>query len=171
MSRATNWRMARAQRWEITLIISGLRVRQFLLIRRVLRLIVSEDLVESSKVELQQLSQEFRQRLRAFVPMPIHFDGVAASRDEPCPPPPYKLNRAFLEHQDWMLNLLERIDAIQSHGDASFREQRRSLTVEIQEHEAFLDAEISHAWHNHKARSAKSTGAGSIFPDVVDTCE
>lgn len=73
----------------------------------------------------------------------------------------------FLEHQDWIANIVDRVDAVPTHDDAAIRSQRRALITEIQEHEAFLDGELTQSWLTFKL--ATTTMNSRIRAESVDT--
>ncbi|GJN89311.1 hypothetical protein Rhopal_002291-T1 [Rhodotorula paludigena] len=108
---------------------------------------------------LAALAADFHARQRAFVsPSALVFQpSPAADRLARSPTPPLAFgapNSAFLGHEEALLALLTRIDAVESHGDADVKRARKELVREIERELSRLDAIKEHAWEEQSGSSA-----------------
>ncbi|GAA6020959.1 hypothetical protein JCM11491_001564 [Sporobolomyces phaffii] len=106
--------------------------------------------------KLSSLSSTFADRQSSFVrPTSFTFQqpSPASSPANATPPPPLAFgsaNSAFLSHEDFLVNLLSKIDAVESGGDRQVKQERKSLVRRVEKELSRLDAMKERAWEHQQ---------------------
>lgn len=128
----------------------------------------TDDEVRIAALEaLTKLAQDFTARRRAFVsPASLSFQPAPVSipsstSRSPTPPLAFESNNTpFLGYEDFLVSLLSRIDAVESHGIGEVKMARKNLVKEVEQELARLDDLKDQAWERLSA-SSSSTASGS----------
>ncbi|KAG0656987.1 hypothetical protein C6P46_006733 [Rhodotorula mucilaginosa] len=117
---------------------------------------------------LTKLAQDFTARRRAFVtPASLSFQPASVSTPSsssfgrsPTPPLAFESNNTpFLGYEDFLVSLLSRIDAVESHGIGEVKMARKNLVKEVEQELARLDDLKDQAWERLSASSSSSASA------------
>ncbi|GAA5972510.1 hypothetical protein JCM8115_003145 [Rhodotorula mucilaginosa] len=117
---------------------------------------------------LTKLAQDFTARRRAFVtPSSLSFQSASVSTSNsssfgrsPTPPLAFESNNTpFLGYEDFLVSLLSRIDAVESHGIGEVKMARKNLVKEVEQELARLDDLKDQAWERLSASSSSSASA------------
>jgi hypothetical protein len=113
--------------------------------------------------KLEIYNTEFLRRKRTFHFPVIKFDEAHKGLSDLSPPPLLvRTNAAFLEHRDWVDQLLRDLDLLQVSGNEEVKKDE--LVTEVKAHVSFLDKMILRAWDQFKAGSTQSE------VEFVDCC-
>jgi len=117
--------------------------------------------------KLEIYNMEFLRRKRTFTFPQIKFDHVHKTLSNLSPPSlSVKTNAAFLEHRDWVDQLLRDLDRLEASGNEAGK--RDELVAEVQAHVSFLDQTVLRAWDQFRVGSAQSKD--NCQPEFVDCC-
>jgi len=115
---------------------------------------------------LNRLSTEFDSRLSSFTsPSSLTFQSPpSTSTSTPSTPPlAYgKPNAAFLGHEDFLVALLSKVDAVTSGGDKVIQQARKDLVKRVELELAKLDQLKEHEWERQSERARSEAGEGSV---------
>lgn len=128
----------------------------------------ARDEVKQAAHELEVLETQFRKRRDEFRLPELHFDVESVSSSAEMPQLPYNSNKHFLNHQNWILKLIDKADAL-AHIDA-IKERRKAFILEVQAYENSLDDTIRRTWENKKYELGMKSHDPQM-PDTVNCCE
>ncbi|GAA5851784.1 hypothetical protein JCM9279_004406 [Rhodotorula babjevae] len=114
---------------------------------------------------LNRLSNEFDSRLSSFTsPSTLTFQARPTPTSTPSTPPlAYgKPNAAFLGHEDYLVSLLSKVDAVSSGGDKVIKQARKDLVKRVEAELAKLDHLKEHEWERQSQQAASEAGEGSV---------
>ncbi|GAA5842551.1 hypothetical protein JCM9279_003617 [Rhodotorula babjevae] len=114
---------------------------------------------------LNGLSTEFDSRLSSFTsPSTLTFQSPPTPTSTPSTPPlAYgKPNAAFLGHEDYLVSLLSKVDAVSSGGDKVIKQARKDLVKRVEAELAKLDHLKEHEWERQSQKAASEAGEGSV---------
>lgn len=116
--------------------------------------------------KLEMYNTEFLRRTRAIFPQ-IEFDQAHKTLSDLSPPPlPVRTNAGFLEHRDWVDQLLRDLVRLDASGNEAGK--RDELVAKVNAHVSFLDQMVLHAWDQFRAGSTQSKA--NCQPEFVDCC-
>ncbi|GAA5884662.1 hypothetical protein JCM16303_003703 [Sporobolomyces ruberrimus] len=100
---------------------------------------------------LASLASSFSQRQSTYVdPTSFTFQSPPSDFTTPSSSTPRlafgSANSSFLAHEDFLVNLLSKIDAVQSGGDRQVKQERKELVKKVEKELARLDAMRERAW-------------------------
>ncbi|GAA5949194.1 hypothetical protein JCM21900_000855 [Sporobolomyces salmonicolor] len=99
---------------------------------------------------LSTLSSSFESRQSAFtLPTSLTFQSSPSPSSTRSPTPPLAFgapNASFLAYEDFLVNLLSKIDAVESGGDRAVKSARKELVRKVEKELARLDAMKDRAW-------------------------
>ncbi|GAA5930071.1 hypothetical protein JCM3775_004504 [Rhodotorula graminis] len=114
---------------------------------------------------LNGLSTEFDSRLSSFTsPSALTFQSPPSPTTSTSPTPPLafgKPNAAFLGHEDFLVSLLSKVDAVSSGGDKVIKQARKALVKRVEVELAKLDELKEHEWERQSQQAASEAGEGS----------
>ncbi|GAA5989548.1 hypothetical protein JCM10908_000526 [Rhodotorula pacifica] len=126
---------------------------------------------------LSGLAEDFTARRRTFVsPASLSFQAApstspTASRS-PTPPLAFESsNTSFLGYEDFLVSLLSRIDAVESHGIREVKLARKDLVKEVEQELARLDGLKEQAWERLSAASSSSSSSSSEEDEPLSASE
>ncbi|GAA5897093.1 hypothetical protein JCM8208_006168 [Rhodotorula glutinis] len=115
---------------------------------------------------LNRLSNEFDSRLSSFAsPSTLTFQSPPSTSTSTTMTPPLaygKPNAAFLGHEDFLVSLLSKVDAVSSGGDKVIKQARRDLVKRVEVELAKLDQLKEHEWERQSQEAASEVGEGSV---------
>ncbi|GAA5882004.1 hypothetical protein JCM16303_003504 [Sporobolomyces ruberrimus] len=100
---------------------------------------------------LASLASSFSERQSTFVdPTSFTFQSSPSDSTSASGSAPHlafgSANSSFLAHEDFLVNLLSKIDAVQSGGDRQVKQERKELVKKVEKELARLDAMRERAW-------------------------
>jgi len=100
--------------------------------------------------KISSLSSSFTDRQSTFEKPPsFTFKSSPDSTSSTTTPPPLAFvssNSPFLAYEDYLVNLLSKIDAVESGGDRQVKQERKSLVRKVEKELSRLDAMKERAW-------------------------
>ncbi|GAA5898872.1 hypothetical protein JCM8208_005417 [Rhodotorula glutinis] len=113
---------------------------------------------------LNRLSAEFDSRLSSFAsPSTLTFQSPPSTSTTMTPPLAYgKPNAAFLGHEDFLVSLLSKVDAVSSGGDKVIKQARKDLVKRVEAELVKLDQLKEHEWERQSQEAASEAGEGSV---------
>ncbi|KPV75542.1 uncharacterized protein RHOBADRAFT_53509 [Rhodotorula graminis WP1] len=116
---------------------------------------------------LNGLSTEFDSRLSSFTsPSALTFQSPPSPTSTSSTPPLAfgKPNAGFLGHEDFLVSLLSKVDAVSSGGDKVIKQARKALVKRVEVELAKLDELKEHEWERQSQQAASEAGEGSERP-------
>ncbi|KPV75566.1 uncharacterized protein RHOBADRAFT_53532 [Rhodotorula graminis WP1] len=113
---------------------------------------------------LNGLSTEFDSRLSSFTsPSALTFQSPPSPTSTSSTPTLAfgKPNAAFLGHEDFLVSLLSKVDAVSSGGDKVIKQARKALVNRVEVELAKLDELKEHEWERQSQQAASEAGEGS----------
>ncbi|GAA6010623.1 BAG family molecular chaperone regulator, partial [Rhodotorula paludigena] len=106
---------------------------------------------------LASLTADFEARQSSFTaPSELAFQSTSSAPSTP--PLAYgKANAAFLGHEEFLVSLLSKIDAVSTGGDKVVKQARKDLVRRVEAELAKLDALKEHEWERQSQRSAEAS--------------
>ncbi|GAA6010607.1 BAG family molecular chaperone regulator, partial [Rhodotorula paludigena] len=106
---------------------------------------------------LASLTADFEARQSSFTaPSELAFQSTSSAPSNP--PLAYgKANAAFLGHEEFLVSLLSKIDAVSTGGDKIVKQARKDLVRRVEAELAQLDALKEHEWERQSQRSAEAS--------------
>ncbi|BGO93959.1 hypothetical protein NBRC10512_005234 [Rhodotorula toruloides] len=111
---------------------------------------------------LSSLANDFDSHRASFVsPTTLTFSASPspADRSTRSPTPPLAFgssNTPFLAYEEYLLSLLTKLDAIESHGDSTIKRARKELVKQVEAELAQLDGLKQKAWEELSASASSS---------------
>lgn len=118
--------------------------------------------------ELAVHEKEFLRRKSLFTTPQVYFDGDVNFLATSPPQLKYNKNAKFLEHLDWVSKTIEDLDGLDTLGSSELRARRKTIIMEMQEHENSLDQVVLETWELTKLQSKPMTSDPKV-PKTVDT--
>uniref|UniRef100_A0A0K3C896 BY PROTMAP: gi/472584980/gb/EMS22555.1/ bcl-2 associated athanogene 3-like protein [Rhodosporidium toruloides NP11] gi/647400883/emb/CDR46729.1/ RHTO0S13e00716g1_1 [Rhodosporidium toruloides] n=1 Tax=Rhodotorula toruloides TaxID=5286 RepID=A0A0K3C896_RHOTO len=118
---------------------------------------------DASLAALSSLAKDFDSHRASFVsPTTLTFSASPspADRSTRSPTPPLAFgspNTPFLAYEEYLLSLLTKLDAIESHGDSTIKRTRKELVKQVEAELARLDASKQKAWEELSASASSSS--------------
>lgn len=110
--------------------------------------------------QLSQHASEFVSRRHAFAaPKELHFRDTPTSppaipQPQPSPLAFDKSNKGFLAYEEFLVSLLSKIDAVESHGDKAVQRARKELVRQVERELSRLDELRQHEWERQSGASS-----------------
>lgn len=124
----------------------------------------------ASLATLASLASDFDAHRASFIsPTTLTFSAspspVDRSARSPTPPLAFgSANTPFLAYEEYLLSLLTKVDAVESHGDSAIKRARKELVKQVEAELARLDGLKEKAWEELSA-SASSTSSDEEADD------
>ncbi|GAA6012348.1 hypothetical protein JCM11491_007104 [Sporobolomyces phaffii] len=116
---------------------------------------------------LSTLASSFSARKSSFND-PTSFTFQAASSSNATPRLAFgSANAAFLSFEDFLVTLLSKIDAVDSHGDRHVKHERKQLVKQVEHELARLDAMRERAWEGQLERARGAAGEDEEMRESV----
>ncbi|BGP31892.1 hypothetical protein JCM10296v2_003671 [Rhodotorula toruloides] len=118
---------------------------------------------DASLASLSSLANDFDSHRASFVsPTTLAFSASPspADRSTRSPTPPLAFgssNTPFLAYEEYLLSLLTKLDAIESHGDSIIKRTRKELVKQVEAELARLDNLKEKAWEELSASASSSS--------------
>ncbi|TNY19998.1 hypothetical protein DMC30DRAFT_409067, partial [Rhodotorula diobovata] len=115
---------------------------------------------------LNRLTSDLDARLSSFsAPASLTFQSSSTSASTSTPPLAFgKPNSSFLGHEDFLVSLLSKIDAVSSGGDKVIKQARKDLVKRVEAELAKLDSLKEHEWERQSQRAASEVGDRDADP-------
>ena len=115
---------------------------------------------------LNCLTSDLDVRLSSFsAPASLTFQSSSTSASTSTPPLAFgKPNSSFLGHEDFLVSLLSKIDAVSSGGDKVIKQARKDLVKRVEAELAQLDSLKEHEWERQSQRAASEAGDRDAEP-------
>ncbi|GAA5860465.1 hypothetical protein JCM1840_000265 [Sporobolomyces johnsonii] len=124
--------------------------------------------------KLSTLASSFESRQSAFVlPSSFTFQRSPSPSSSRSSTPPLAFgapNAAFLAYEDFLVNLLSKVDAVESGGDRAIKSARKELVRKIEKELARLDAMKDRAWEEQSERAEQEQQVKDVemSPELQD---
>ncbi|GAA5967738.1 hypothetical protein JCM21900_001768 [Sporobolomyces salmonicolor] len=110
--------------------------------------------------QLSSLATSFESRQSAFSrPPSFTFQRSPSPSSSRSPTPPLAFgapNASFLAYEDFLVNLLSKVDAVESGGDRAIKSARKELVRKVEKELARLDAMKDRAWEEQTEQAAQN---------------
>ena len=121
---------------------------------------------------MQQYRAMFQSTVSSFSPSRLRFlteNLTATDTPPPLDPNDTTGSRVFIIHQQYIEKLLEIVDDISCDEDDDLVLVKKTLMMDIQEHQRYLDQIRDYEWQRHKVEKIDVIRGGSSAPIVVQT--
>lgn len=128
---------------------------------------------QSALDSISALRADLESHQTAFTsPSVLTFQSTTPADSTPSTPPlSYgKSNTAFLAYEDYLVSLLSKIDAIESHGDEAVKQARKELVRRVEKELDRLDELKDAEWERQSQRSS-ATGSSAHSDDEDEAAQ
>ncbi|GAA5966094.1 hypothetical protein JCM3765_002603 [Sporobolomyces pararoseus] len=107
--------------------------------------------------KISALASDFADRQRSFEKPTTFVFRSAPSSDSSAPALAFgSANSNFLSYEDFLVNLLSKIDAVESGGDRQVKKERKALVRKVDRELARLDSMRQRAWEEQQSKEAQT---------------